>query len=96
MQRCPMCRVDNCYTELLQHRSETSLRALEQAWAEFYRKVTGSTDDKLEFVELVTKLCKKDHADQFGKWCNTMSAHMKHLGKHGIVIKRRATWRQSR
>lgn len=91
MQRCPMCKVDNCYTELLRHRSETSLRVLEQAWAEFYRKVTGSTDDKLEFVELVVRVCKNDHADQFGKWCKTMSEHMIRLAKYGIALKRRAT-----
>ena len=96
MQRCPMCKVDNCYTELLRHRSETSLRALEQAWSKFFRKVTGSSDDKAELVELVVRLCGKDHADQFGKWCTTMSAHMKHFSKHGVVLKRRAAWRQPR
>ena len=96
MARCPMCKIDNCYAELSRHQSETSLRALEHAWAEFSRKATGSSDAKLELARLVVRLCKKDHANQFGKWCDTMSSNMKHFAEHGVVLKRRATWWQKR
>lgn len=93
MQRCPMCKVDNCYTELSKHQSETSLRTLARAWAQFYKMMTGSAEDKNELVVLVMSLCEEDHSKHFSEWCDTMSGHMKHLAEHGITVRRRATWR---